>query len=149
MEYAEDLEMLGKSRSELAFIVSASAVEIDNYSRGNTESFDYTSKLKGIFEIYQLKDDASVTDFLVHPHSHFPYSSLLESFNKIKAMRHASEVALEMKLLRQELENIPGLSQERLKDLSSFLCDYSKQLLSEDSYFARFKLTPSCDTVFG
>jgi len=131
----KDLEILGKSRSDLAVVAAASAVEIDNYRLGKPSDFGYTQKLKGVFELYQLRIGASLLDFLPKLPNNFSYHSLWKSFNEKKEMGHTSDVALEMRLLVAELKNITELNPERLKELSSFLCAYTQNLLAEDSYF--------------
>jgi len=103
------------------------AIEIDNHLLGRNHDFSHVQELAGILEKYQLKDtDTALTEL------HFPYLPLWKAVrkNSDKDIRWMSELALEMRLLRSELKDVPTNS-KRLEELSSLLCDLSREFSNE------------------
>jgi len=103
------------------------ATEVDNYILGRNHNFSHVQELAVILRKYQLKDtDTALTG------PHFPYLPLWRAIrkNSDKDIRRMSELALEMKLLRSELEDIP-VNSKRLEELRSLLCDLSREFFNE------------------
>src|SRR3989338_4107524 len=107
------------------------AIEIDNYVLGRNHDFSHVQELAGILEKYQLKDtDNALTE------PHFPYLPLWRAVrkNSDKDIRWMSELALEMRLLRSELGDVPANS-KRLEELRSLLCDFSREFSNEQHQY--------------
>jgi len=103
------------------------AIEIDNYLLGRNYDFNHVRELAGILEKYQLKDtDTALTE------PNFPYLPLWRAVrrNSDKDIRWMSELALEMRLLRSELGDVPANS-KKLEELHSLLCDFSREFSNE------------------
>ena len=102
---------------------SVAAVEIDDSILGRINGLSSVQGLTKILETYQLKDN-----FLTEPH--FPYMPLWRAMmnNSDKKINLISELALEMRLLRYELES---MNVKNLKGLRSFLVDFSRELSYE------------------
>jgi hypothetical protein len=141
--------------SELAI---RSAIEVDNYLLGRNRDFSHLQELSGILAKYQLRDsDTSLTE------PDFPYLPFWEALrsNSPKTIHWISELALEMRLFRSELEDslayvqgnnivarirgeeslfgegesaIP-VQRKNLEDLRYLLCELSKEFANE-----RYKL---------
>ena len=88
--------------------------------------FYYVKKLSTVLEENQLQD----TDQTFSLHDLKEYVGLWEAIkkNSPKEINKFSELALEMKLLTYELRDVPNLKETRLRELSSFLNDFSKEL---------------------
>lgn len=102
------------------------ALEVDNYVLGRGEGFAHVQELTEILGKYQLKDtDTSLTE------PNFPYMPLWRAVrkNSDKEIRWMSELALEMRLLRSELEEIP--TSKKLEELRDVLNDFSREFLRE------------------
>ena len=114
--------------SELAL---RGAIEVDNYLIGRNHDFSHVQEFAGILEKYQLQDTDTV---LTEPH--FPYLPLWRAVrkNSDKEIRHYSELALEMRLLRYELKDVPANS-KRLEELRSLLCNFSREFSNEQHQY--------------
>ena len=101
------------------------AVEIDDCILGRTNDFNSVQKLIKILETSQLKDND-----LSFYGSNFPYIPLWKAMNNNsdKEINLISGLALEMRLLRYELES---MNVKNLKGLRSFLVDFSRELSYE------------------
>lgn len=107
------------------------AIEIDNHLLGRNHDFNHVQELTEILGKYQLKDTDTV---LTEPD--FPYLPLWRAVrkNSDKDFSLISELALEMRLLRSELEDVPT-NYKRLEELSSLLSDFSTELSSEQQQY--------------
>lgn len=125
-----DPESLEKTSFYLRELASRSAIEVDNFSLRGKKEFSHTNELGEILGKYQLKDSDKYIN-------NFPYMPLWKAIikNSEKEIREISELALEMRLLRYELNEIPNLPKKRLEELTHFLCDLSKEFSSE--YFSK------------
>jgi len=126
-----DYDRIENSLWYLSELALHGAIEIDNYLLGRNHDFSHVRELAGILEKYQLKDTDT---FLTEPY--FPYSPLWKAVrkNSDKDIRSISEFALEMRLLRSELENVPANS-KRLKELCSLFCDFSREFSNEQHQY--------------
>ena len=123
-------EYLENNLLYLSNLAVHSALEVDNFLLRGKKDFGHTNELREILSKYQLSDtDKNLT--------RFPYDSLWKAIikNSDKEIRKIPELALEMRLLRYELSDIPNLPEERLKNLIYLLCDLSKEFSSE--YFSK------------
>lgn len=111
----------------LSQLAGYGAREVNDYLLGKNQSFEHVQELAGILEKYQLKDTDTILTL-----SQFPYPYIWDAVRKKsdKELRWISELALEMRLLRYELNDIPNNSQ-KLKELCSLLCDISNDFLNE------------------
>src|SRR3989344_1774685 len=98
------------------------AIEVEMHRLGKNDDFSNTRELLGILEKYQLKDTDT---FLTAPH--FPYLALWDALrkNSEKELRYIYELALEMRLLRNELKDIPN--PKKLEQTRTVLVDLSKE----------------------
>jgi hypothetical protein len=103
------------------------AIEIGKYLLEGNHDFSHVQELAGILERHQLED----TDTASTAH-HFPYFPLWKAVRdkSNKNIRLMSELALEMRLLRSELGDVPANS-KRLEELYSLLCDLSREFSNE------------------
>src|SRR3989344_4333493 len=126
-EMKHDYNRIQNSVWYLSELSLRSAIEIDNYIIGKDKNFEETKELAEIFEKYKLKDTDNV---LTEPI--FPFSSLIKSMIKSsqKEIGNYSELALNINLLNLELKNVPT-NFNMLKELRSFLCDFSRELSNE------------------
>ncbi|MFH1401237.1 MAG: hypothetical protein ABIH41_07010 [Nanoarchaeota archaeon] len=106
--------------SELAL---DAAIEIDRHILGRTTTFQHTQELSRTLGDYQLRDDDTA---LTTPH--FDYLALRRTFIKgsEKRIDQFSDLALEMRLLRAELDSAPHVRNP--EDLRSYLCDLSRMM---------------------
>jgi hypothetical protein len=112
----------------LAALTIRGAIEIDNHILRRNNDFSHIQELAKILEEYQLQDtDKAPTE------THFPYLTFWKATQRKsdKKIKNHSELALEIRLLKSELEDIPT-NPKRLEKLSSFLCDFSTELLSTE-----------------
>jgi len=123
---ADSLEEMPDYLADLAL---RGAAELNRYSLdGLGKGFDHLEDFKGLLVKYQLKDSDSVLT-----NSNFPYTSLWRAMKKGgKDISTCSEVALEMRLLRAELEHVIENS-ERLSEMTDFLVSFSRELRAEES----------------
>ena len=115
----------------LSKLALSAAIEVDNYLLGRNHDFSSVHELAGILGKYQLQDtDTALTE------PHFPYLPLWRAVreNSVKNIRYNSELALEMRLLRLELEDIPTNTQKS-KELRSLLCDISREFSYEQNRY--------------
>jgi hypothetical protein len=129
IDVGNDPERFESSTWYLAELSLRSATEIDNYLLEKDPGFGHTEELIGILERYQLKDtDNWRTERL------FPYTALRRVMKRgsEKELRYYSELALEMRLLRSELEGVPGADREKLEGLRSLLLEMSRGFSDED-----------------
>jgi len=122
-----DYNRIENSPWYLSQLALRGAIEVDNHLLGRSQNFSHVQELVGILEKYQLKDtDTALTEPI------FPYLPILRVIRKSsdKNLRWMSELALEMRLLRSELGDIPDNS-KRLEELRSLLCDFSKEFFNE------------------
>ncbi len=113
--------------SYLTDLVSFAETEVDNYLLERGNGFAKIKELGEILEEFQLKDDATS---LV---SIFPYMSFWRAVRKDsdKEITKIPELALEMRLFRYELANVPFSNTERLEQLRFVLYDFFIEFLSE------------------
>ncbi len=124
-----DCNRMESSLGYLSLLALDGAIEIDNYLLGRNSDFSHVHEFAEILEKYQLKDtDTALSE------PYFPYLSLWRSMrkNSDKMVQFHSELALEMRLLRSELENIPA-NPQKLKELRSLLCDLSREFSYEQN----------------
>ena len=106
----------------LAELAMHGSIEIDNHLLGKNNNFEHVKELANILQEYQLRErNPSLTP------SNFEYLTLWNAVknNSEKKITYVSELALEMKLLIAELNDI-GSRSNRLEEMRSFLCDFSK-----------------------
>ncbi len=98
------------------------AIEVEMYRLGKNDDFSNTRELLRILEKYQLKDTDT---FRTSPH--FPYLALWDALRKKseKELRHISDLALEMRLLRNELEDINN--PKKIEQNRAILVDLSRE----------------------
>ena len=119
---------------DFALKLSEAAIDLDRYIRRADHDLGNIKEIANLLEKYQLKDaDKSFT----RNFTSF-YEPLWNAMKKdsCKELRYVSEIALEMRLLRSELENIPN-NHKRLEELSSFLCCLSSEFLKAENYQRR------------
>jgi len=107
------------------------AMEISNCLLGRNHDFSHVQELAGILEKYQLKDtDTCLTE------PNFPYLPLWRAIkkNSDKEIKYSSELALEMRLLKSELKDVPANS-KRLDELHSLLLDFSREFSNEQDQY--------------
>src|SRR3989338_4231329 len=127
----QDSDEIKKTPRYLSLLALDGAIEIDNYLLKRNHDFGQVQELAGILEKYQLKDiDTALTE------PNFPYLTLWRAVikNSDKNIRHISELALEMRLLRSELEVVPANS-KRLEELRSLLCNFSRECSKEQEQY--------------
>lgn len=112
------------------------AIEIDNFLLGRNHDFSHVQEFAEILEEYQLKD----TDTAINE-PNFPYLPLWMAVrkNSDKDIRKMQELALEMRLLRFELEDVPANS-KKLKEFRSFLNDLSIEFSNEHQNYSSHRL---------
>ena len=115
----------------LGEIALVSAEEIDSYRIGDENrfaGFDHTKELVNILKKYQLTDTSGFEE-----RYRFPYIPIRRCMigNSNKKLAKYPELALEMRLLRSELEHITSSSEERQLEITSFLFELSGALLTE------------------
>ncbi len=126
-----DYDRIENSLWYLSELTLRGAIEIDNYLLGRNHDFDHVQELTGILQKYQLKDTDTI---LTEPH--FPYLPLWRAVrkNSDKNISRIPDLALEMRLLRSELEDVP-VSSKRLEELRSLLCDFSREFSYEQQQY--------------
>ena len=122
-----DYERIKTEPWYLAQLALEGALEIDFYLLGKNNDFSHVQELADILREYQLKDSDNA---LTCPY--FPYLPIWRAMKKDsdKNIGKYSGLALEMRLLNAELNDIP-FKANRIKELSSFLCDLSREFSSE------------------
>jgi len=124
-------ERLENSMWYLSQLALRAATEIDNYLLGRNQDFSHLQELAGILGKYQLKDSHHA---LTEPNFHYlPLWRAIRT-NSDKDTRKYSELALEMRLLRSELEDIPDES-KRLEEMRTFLCNLSGEFFNEQQRY--------------
>jgi len=123
MDELKNYDRRENSLRYLSDLAREGAFEVGDYLLGRNQDFNHVQKLAGILGKYQLKD---TDNFVTGPD--FPYIPLWRVIrkNSDKDIRNYSQVALEMRLLRFELEDIPTKS-NNLEELGSFLYDLSRE----------------------
>lgn len=114
----------------LAELSLRAAVDIDNHLTKKASDFSNVQELAEILKKYQLKDtDGPLAMFC------FPYLPFWRAVKKgsEKELRWVSELALEMRLLRYEIDDIP-INYEMLEELRSLLCNLSKEFSVDQCY---------------
>ena len=126
-EMGDDYGRIENSLWYLSELSVRGAVEIDNYILGRNHNFEHVQELTSILEKYPLKDSDTA---LTAPH--FPYLPVTRAVQKDsdKKIKYFSELALEIKLLRSELEDVPTNS-KKLEEFRSLLCDFSREFSNE------------------
>jgi len=132
-----DTRELRKSLFDLPFFLSECAIDLQCYITDRSNNLDSIKKLTEILKRYQIKDTSTFPFPPLWPDT-FPYYSLGQSIlksekysNRESRNFNPSELALEMGLLKLELENISYSSPERLSELTLYLCDFSRELMNE------------------
>jgi hypothetical protein len=121
------LDCSGWYLSELAI---NSAIEIDDSIIGKGTGFSHVMEFKGILDRYQLRD----SDDAVSKPPGFPYLAFFNVLKKGKDIGQMSEVAVEMRLLRYELDCIEEMDRDGLEGMRSLFLDLSKEISSEEGY---------------
>lgn len=127
-----DYERIRTESWYLSQLALEGALEIDSYLQGKNNNFSHAQELTDILEKYKLKDnDTCFTE------PYFPYLPLWRTMRKSsdKDLRTYSELALEIKLFVSELKCIPNSN--NLEEVSSVLCDLSREFLSEFCGYSR------------
>lgn len=126
-----DYEQIRNSPLYLTRLTLEAATELDNYLLNRNYDFSHVQEFAGILKEYQLKDSDSA---LTGPN--FPYLPLWRIFreNSEKEIRQMSELALEMRLFRYELEDVQ-FNFKRLKKLRSLLCSLSREFSIEEQRY--------------
>ena len=122
-EVGHEYDRIESSSWYLAELALHGAIEIDNHILGRNHDFCHIQELAEILGKYQLKDtDTALTE------PNFPYLPFWRAFrkNSEKDIRWLSELALEMRLLRPELNDISN--SKRLEELRNLLCSLSSEL---------------------
>jgi hypothetical protein len=114
-------------------LTTEAAIDLILYSNGQIRDLSIVQKLASFMKKYQLKDNEQINPSL---HCCF-YGPLINAINKNsnKEIRLISELALEMRLLTCELENVSIQPNKTLEDLSSFLCDFTQELIKADQLY--------------
>ncbi len=120
----------------LGMLTSMVAVEMDRHRvRGDLEDFPNIRDMSKIIEIklslYRKNE------FLIDPFLH-AFEDTIKKTCPDKKIGKSSEVALEIKLLHSELENIKDLSDERLKNLSHFFIEFNRNLTARYNYLCGY-----------
>ena len=110
LKEGHDYAQLENSLWYLSELALRGAEEIDNYRLGKITDFSHLQEFTGILSRYQLKDTDNA---LTKPN--FLYLPLWRAFrnNSCKEIMNYSELALEMRLFRYELEDISSTQKIR------------------------------------
>jgi len=118
---------LDESMSYLAELASCSAIDVDNFVLGRDNYLGHVEEFANILGRYQLPDEGwfeKIGDPLW-------YSPLFDVFMEgDKDLVLVSEAALEMSLLRLELESVASgqnIGNERMKNMRSSLVELSRK----------------------
>lgn len=118
------------------YLLSEAAIDLDNYQNGRSTDLDSVKKVVGFLKKYQLKDTDKIVDNIgMHSFIHFYLplrNAVMKDTNKT-IISNTSELALEMRLLTSELEDINPDS-ITLSSLVSFLVDFSKEITMSKNY---------------
>lgn len=120
-------ERLDNSLWYLSELASRGAIEIDNYLLGRNHDFSHVQEWAEILGNYQLKDtDTALTE------PNFPYLPFWRAVrkNSEKDIKQYSELALEIRLLKSELGDVPANS-KILEELRSLMVDFSREFSNE------------------
>jgi len=114
-------------------LTAEAAVDLILYSNDQSRDLSIVQKLANFMKKYQLKDNEQINPSL---YCCF-YGPLINAIkkNSDKEIRSIPELALEMKLLTFELENVSIQPNKTLEDLSSFLCDFTQELIKTDQLY--------------
>ena len=112
--------MYSKEVNDIPSLADKCITQIDNYFLGKSHFVNF-QELTNILKKYQLKDSDKIS-----ARPNFPYGALLKSvvIYSEKRLTKLSELALEMRLLRAELE-YTTTDKEKLKDIRKILSDIS------------------------
>jgi hypothetical protein len=124
-----DYNQIENSPLYLSELADMGVIEIDSYLFNNKNNdFSNVQELAGILKKSQLKDTDND-----YASSVFPYHPFWKAIkkNSDKDIKHFSELALEMRLLRSELNDIPS-NPEKLKELRSALNELSREFRFEE-----------------
>jgi hypothetical protein len=122
---------------DLAIKLSEFAIDLDNYYAGRNSNLNTVKEVTEMLQKYQLKDTdrCPMGDFADF------YEPLWKAMrkNSYKEIKYISELGLEMRLLRYELENI-STNQKRSEELTSFLCNLSSEFMKMSHYRRQYRL---------
>ena len=119
-------QWLENSLSYLRQLATYSAIDLDNFLLARNNDFSNVREIAEILEKRQVKDS---DDFLT-PSFYGPLWRAIRQGSD-KSIKTKAELALEMRLLRCELEDIPNSSREKIETARDFLVDFSKELQKE------------------
>jgi hypothetical protein len=127
-------------------LIGIATIELDLSLRGKEDDFTNIEDLSSILAKYQLKDKHTVTserDFSYTP----LYNTVCEEAERIEYSTvsimerdmlnfklEKTDLALEMRLLRDKLDNVQSLSKREQKELLLFLVDLRKEYSEKESY---------------
>jgi len=125
--------------TELSHLASHAAREIEDIRVRN----DGLPNVKELSKV--IKEHLITNPHYPPPSMRFPYLRLLNPIEKNsgKKIRHIDELALEMKLLYNELSDVKNLPEERLKNLSQFCKSFSSEMLI-DPFNYHLKIRDFC-----
>lgn len=115
---------------KFAELTNHAAIEIDAYLLGRSRSFEDVEEFSRLLRENTLK---TRFDFI----GEFPHIALCRVMQESKGMVRVEEYALEMTLLRYELEMVRELPEERLVNLRGFLTRASSHVLATYSHDRR------------
>lgn len=131
-----DYDLLKTNRIYISQLAVDGALEIDNYLRQQDTNFGNVKELAEILGEYQLK----VTDDAITG-PNFPYLTLWRAVNQgsNKTLVNLEDLAMEMQLLRSELNDIPA-NPRRLEDMRDWLVNMSRVFASDQGIYSRPRL---------
>lgn len=121
-------DMLEHSLWYLSQLTLRGATEIDNFMLNKGKEFDHVQEFAGILERHQLRENhllSSQFQFL------YPCMWSVMRYSSDKELRFVPELALEMRLLRSELQDVAKLQPKKLAELRSLLLDFSEEFRYE------------------
>ncbi|MEK6904595.1 MAG: hypothetical protein AABW87_03305 [Nanoarchaeota archaeon] len=125
-----DPKSLERSSWYLAELSVGVALEIDRFARGRNNNFSHTEELADILGGYQSEGEDTP--------SGFPYWPLVRTIRASnKNIRTVSELTLEVRSLKEELESVQHLPKKRLEYLRNFMVELSKQFSAEGRHLRR------------
>lgn len=114
---------------EFSRLVVESAVDIDNYSHGRSRDLNSVARILNGIKRHQSLESESGINMAHFSDFYYPFWQAVLKTSP-KKIRQPSELALEFKLFVSELEDVLSApaDPERLDEMSSFLCAFSKEL---------------------
>jgi len=121
--------------SDLAFLVTDAAVDIDNYLIGNGERYESLEKLSSMVNELAQNNREEIKD----PSEINLFFQLFREQPEIEKSFHehptVDNLAYRIALFSQELKNVPNSRKENLKPLASFCCKLSQGIIAHHQDF--------------